>query len=172
MVSKNAKIIIGVIFALFLLFGCLGSGSENNQVKTVKTAEVAAQHAQVTQVNPDVEWLRTTGNWMIVIGQDMESVSSAATSRDLDGLYRYAKQVKGNIENAKKSDSEYSPSSKYAYAHSEYLNSLEDIGNAMDLIISCGDGGWTDSQKITEATELMEKGNVHIKNFSDAIKNA
>jgi hypothetical protein len=178
MVSKNLKIIMGVLFALFIVFGCLGSGSENKQVQTVKSAEVAAQPAQpvtttaaVTETQ-DEEWLRTTRNWCLVIGQDMDSLSSAATSGDLEGLYKYAKQAKGNIINAKIANSNLSPSAKYAYANSEYLDSLIDLGKAMDLIISCGDGGWTDTQKIPAATELMKSGSAHIINCSNSVKKA
>jgi hypothetical protein len=175
MVSKNLKIILGVLCALFLLFGCLGSGAENKQVNTdnIQVAAVQAEPVKTTAAateTPDMEWLRTSGNWCLVIGQDMDSLSTAAYAGDLENLYRYAKQAKGNIENAKKADSKLSPSAKYAYAHSEYLNSLEDIGNALDLIISCGDGGWTDTQKIPAATELMKSGNIHINNFTNALK--
>lgn len=174
MVSKNLKIGIGVMVSLFLLFGCLGSGSENdNQVKT-ENVEVAVEPTETAAApeTPDQEWLRTSGVWYIVIGQDMDSLGAAASSGDLDGMYRYAKQARGNINNAKRADSKLSPSAKFAYAHSEYLDSLEDIGDAMDLIISCGDGGWTDINKITEATELMENGKVHVSNFGTAIKTA
>ena len=176
MVSKNLKIGIGVICALFLLFGCLGSGSENKQVKTAEApaAQVAAQPATTAAVKetPDMEWLRTSRNWLLVIGQDMEDLSKAAYAGDLDSLYKNAKTTKGNIENAKLADSKLSPSGKYSGAHTEYLASLEDLGNAMDLIISCGDSGWADTTKITAATELMKKGNVHIINCSNEFKTA
>lgn len=177
MVSKNLKTGIGVLIALFLLFGCLGSGAENNAKVNTEPVQVAAVQAEPVKTtaateSPDMEWLRTSRNWCLVIGQDMDSLSQAAYAGNTEKLYLYAKQAKGNIENAREADSKLSPSAKYAYAHSEYLNSLDDIENALDLIISCGDGGWTDSHKITAATESLNKGKIHINNVTNAVKTA
>jgi hypothetical protein len=178
MVSKNLKIIIRVLFALYIAFGCLGSGSENKQVQTVEAPAVQAEPVQTVTTTAaatetqDEEWLRTSRNWYLVIGQDMTDLGAAGSSENLEEFYKSAKQTKSNIENAKKADSKLSPSAKYGFAHDQYIESLDNIENAMDLIISCGDGGWTDKQKITEATKSLEAGKLHIDVFTSAVKNA
>lgn len=136
-------------------------------------AEVAEQPAKTTMTEtPDQEWLRTSRNWYTILGQDMQLLSTAANAGDLESLYSSAKDTKGHIEGALNADSKLSPSAKYTAARAEYINSLEDIETAMNLIISARNEGWTNKTKIEAAADLMKKGNLHIIKFDIELQSA
>lgn len=100
---------------------------------------------------------------------DFRNLGQAANSGDLENMYYDAMQAKEDLQGVREADPLYNVSPKYAYARSEWINGLEDDEKAMDLIIACKNGGWVDTQKMYDATDLMKQGGAHIDNFSNAI---
>lgn len=98
-----------------------------------------------------------------------DRLGQAAKSGDLDSTYYDTMQAKEDLQGVREADPLYNVSPKYAYARSEWINGLEDNENAMDLIIACKNGGWVDTQKMSDATDLMKQGGAHIDNFKNAI---
>lgn len=169
---KNKYLALLILLVVMMGIGCAESQNKATDSPT-QLAPSTSSAANVTPIETktyeDDLWLSNHQKVCQNLLLDFFNFGNAVSSEDLESMYYHAMHAKEDLHGAREADPLYNVSPKYAYARSEWINSLEDNEKAMDLYIACINEGSVDTPKMDDATDLINQGSNHTDNCTKAI---
>lgn len=160
MVSKNLKIVMGIMFSLVFVFGCLGSGSENNQV--VEAPAVQAETVQASAYQ-NTEWIQSYTKYCQIIGPELTSVGNAADKSDFESMVYYGQKLESDTAAAIQESQKYNVSPSYQAAKQNWEIALLYYQRTGACLKTVGTEKGSNPKNITDAISYCESGTEYLK---------
>lgn len=138
---------------------------------------VAAMLAGCLDESQDKEWLKSSEENVILVGDDLEKMRIASTNEDYEMWALAAKYLYDDTQYALDESNTYSVSSKYEDAKYEYEKAMNDYKLAGQYSITGIDKiqhGFVEegNADIKLASDYIESGNNHLQKATDLLKTA
>jgi hypothetical protein len=140
-------------------------------ISSLTAITVSAQPTEAT--NQDTAWLKYVFKYATLINNDLTNIGTAVNNADYSALSTASQKTIGDIQEALDKNGQYTVSTKYQKAQTEWVSALRDSKSTVNYFIRITNDakkGTVDPKKIEKATCFSDAAAVHFYKAAALIK--